>query len=92
MVFALELLVILLQKPEFQVAILKSNTIIIHIQVHTQSQMTYKHILKFTYRHIQSQFTVTINIDIAIYNYIMFMHMHIMFSCSHKFNIYLQQK
>jgi hypothetical protein len=42
--------------------------------VHTPSQITYKHIHKFTYKHIQSQFTVIINIDIAKYNYIMFMH------------------
>jgi hypothetical protein len=41
------------------VPILKSHTVIIHIQVHTQSQITYKHIHKFT---------IIINIDITIYN------------------------
>jgi hypothetical protein len=44
MIFTLEPLLILLQKSEFQVPILKSYIVIIHIQVHTQSQITYKHI------------------------------------------------
>jgi hypothetical protein len=36
-----------------------SHTVIIYIQVHTQSQITYNHIHRLT---------ITINIDIAIYN------------------------
>jgi hypothetical protein len=43
MIFALEPLLILLQKPEFHILILKSHIFIIYIYVHTQSQITYNH-------------------------------------------------
>jgi hypothetical protein len=88
-VFILELLLILLQKPEFQIP--SYSKITYNYNSHTstiQSQITYKHIHKFTYKHIQAQFTVTINIDIAIYNYIMFMHCAYQVQLfTHKFNI-----
>jgi hypothetical protein len=78
--FALEPLWILL-KPEFQVhSYSKIIYIIIHIQAYTQ------------FSHIQAHTVITHIIELLLYIIISCSCiMHIKFSCSHNFNIYLQQ-